>query len=264
MTFEELRKIENETERVNRTYDIFNEDARLQSKAARVEFLTNVRMIGRYLKPGAKILDAGAGAGEYSLHFARAGYRVSALELADANVRAFREKLRPEDGVELVQGNALDLSAWEDDTFDGVLIFGPLYHLQNPADRQRCIAEARRVCKPGGFLFFAFISHDMVFFTELGYDGNYLKNGDFDPTTFRLHDFPFVFHTVTECREMLKEAGLTPVAEVASDGLSELMAERINEMDEESYNRYLELHFRLCEKPEMLGHSNHLLFICEN
>ena len=24
----------------------------------------------------------------------------------------------------------------------------------------------------------------------------------------------------------------------------------------------LELHFRLCEKPELLGHSNHLLFVC--
>ena len=43
MDFEQLAKIENESERVNRTYDIFNEDARLNhSKAARVEFLTTV------------------------------------------------------------------------------------------------------------------------------------------------------------------------------------------------------------------------------
>jgi len=264
MTFEELLKMENEAEQVNRIYDIFNEDARLRAPAARVEFYTNTRCIQRYLKPGARLLDVGAGAGEYSLHFARKGCAVSALELADANIRAFRAKLQPEDAMELVQGNALDLSRWGDSTFDAVLVFGPLYHLHDPADRQRCIAEARRVCKPGGMLFFAFISHDMVFFTELGYDQNYFKTGDFDPETFRLHDFPFVFHTVAECREMLWEAGLTPAAEVASDGLSELMAERINAMDAESYARYLELHFRLCEKPEMLGHSNHLLFICEN
>ena len=62
---------------------------------------------------------------------------------------------------------------------------------------------------------------------------------------------------------MLCDAGLSIQKEVASDGLSELMASRINELDEESYTRYLELHFRLCEKPEMLGHSNHLLFICK-
>lgn len=262
MTFDELYKIQNEAERVNRTYDIFNEDTRLRSPAARVEFLTNSRYIQKVLKPGARILDIGAGAGEYSLYFARMGYQVSALELADANIRAFRSKLCPEDAIELVQGNALDLSRWPDNSFDVVLVFGPLYHLQDPVDRQKCIREAMRVCHPDGTLFFAFISHDMVFFTELGYDKDYFKTGDYDHDTFRLHDFPFVFHTVPECRAMLTEAGLTVCNEVASDGLSELMAQRINGLDDESYTRYLELHFRLCEKPELLGHSNHLLFIC--
>lgn len=96
MDFEQLAKIENESERVNRTYDIFNEDARLNhSKAARVEFLTTVHYIEKYLKKGDKILDIGAGAGEYSLYFARKGYEVSALELADANIAAFRKKLAP-------------------------------------------------------------------------------------------------------------------------------------------------------------------------
>jgi len=263
MTFDELYQIQNEAERVNRTYDIFNEDARLRSPAARVEFLTNSHYIQQALKPGARILDVGAGAGEYSLHFARMGYQVSALELADANIRAFQNKLCPEDSIELVQGNALDLSRWPDNSFDAVLVFGPLYHLQDPADRQKCIREAMRVCRSDGALFFAFISHDMVFFTELGYDKDYFKTGDYDHDTFRLHDFPFVFHTVPECRAMLTEAGLTVCNEVASDGLSELMAQRINSLDEESYARYLELHFRLCEKPELLGHSNHLLFICK-
>ncbi len=61
MDFKQLAKIENESERVNRTYDIFNEDARLNhSKAARVEFLTTVHYIEKYLKDGDKILDIGA------------------------------------------------------------------------------------------------------------------------------------------------------------------------------------------------------------
>ena len=82
MDFEQLAKIENESERVNRTYDIFNEDARLNhSKAARVEFLTTVHYIEKYLKDGDKILDIGAGAGEYSLYFARNGMRSRLLSL---------------------------------------------------------------------------------------------------------------------------------------------------------------------------------------
>ena len=77
-------------------------------------FLTTVRYIERYLKEGDRILDIGAGAGEYSLYFARKGYEVSALELADANIAAFRKKLTPEDRIDLVQGNALDLSRYAD------------------------------------------------------------------------------------------------------------------------------------------------------
>ena len=36
---------------------------------------------------------------------------------------------------------------------------------------------------------------------------------------------------------------------------------RINALDEESYQQYLRYHFYVCEKPERLGRSNHLLFV---
>jgi ubiquinone/menaquinone biosynthesis C-methylase UbiE len=43
-----------------------------------------------------------------------------------------------------------------------VLLMGPLYHLSSAADRDRAIAEAKRVCKRDGVIFFAFIGNDMV------------------------------------------------------------------------------------------------------
>ena len=264
MDFNKLAKIENESERVNRTYDIFNEDSRLNhSKAARIEFLTTVHYIDKYLKEGDKILDIGAGAGEYSIYFARRGYEVSALELADANIAAFRKKLKPEDKIDLVQGNALELTRYADKTFDIVLLFGPLYHLKSDADKQKCISEAKRVCKDGGKIFFAFISNDFVFLTELVYNGNYFSKGDYDKETFRLNDFPFVFHTVDAARKLLADGGINVLYEVASDGASELLATRINEMSDEDYAQYLRYHFYICEKPELLGMTNHLLFVGE-
>ena len=264
MDFIELAKIENESERVNRTYDIFDEDKRLNhSKAARVEFLTTVRYIEKYLKVGDKILDVGAGAGEYSLYFARKGYEVSALELADANIAAFKKKLKPEDDVDLVQGNALDLSRYADKSFDVVLLFGPLYHLKSDDDKQKCISEAKRVCKDDGKIFFAFISNDFVFLTEFAYDVNYFSNGDYDKETFKLNDFPFVFHTVGAARKLLSNSSINILHEVASDGASELLAAKINEMSDEDYAQYLRYHFYICEKPELLGMTNHLLFVGE-
>lgn len=255
---------DSDTELVQEIYRRSDENSRLnRSKAARVEFLTTVRYMERYLKPGMKILDIGAGAGEYSLYFSRRGYAVSALELTDSNMEAFRKKLTAEDTVDLVQGNALDLSRYEDDYFDIVLLLGPLYHLHSEADKLRCIAEAKRVCKPGGKLFFAFISNDMVILTMFHEHPDYFINGDYNKETFRCDDFPFVFHTVNACRELLRQGGVTVLHEVASDGISELLKDKINAMDEESYAQYLRYHFYACEKPEHLGASNHLLFVAE-
>ncbi|MBE5817858.1 MAG: class I SAM-dependent methyltransferase [Clostridiales bacterium] len=264
MDFYQLAQIKNESERVNKTYDIFNENIRLsRSKAARVEFLTTVSYIERYLKNGAKILDIGAGAGEYSLYFARKGYEVFSLELADANISAFRQKLLPDDKIDLVQGNALDLSRYEDKSFDVVLMLGPLYHLQSENDRIKCISQAKRVLKDDGKIFFAFISNDFVFLTEFMYDKDYFSTGDYDKQSFKLNDFPFVFHTVESARDLLLKADVKIIHEIASDGASELIAERINELSDADYEQYLKYHFYICEKPELLGMTNHLLFVGE-
>ena len=252
----------NEAELVQEVYQRYNEDTRLnKSQAARVEFLTTVRYIEKYLSPGAKILDVGAGAGEYSFYFARKGFHVSALELADANIAAFRAKMTDDDPIDLVQGNAMDLSRYENNSFDVVLLFGPLYHLHEEGDKLRCIEEAKRVCKPDGKIFFAFISNDMVILTMQQCQEDYLMNGDYNKETFRLDDFPFVFHTPDHCRELLGKAGIQICHEVASDGASELLQDLVNSLDEASYQQYLRYHFYICEKPEFLGMSNHLLFV---
>ena len=251
-----------DAELVQKVYQRYDEDIRLnRSNAARVEFLTTVRYIEKYLTPGAKILDIGAGAGEYSLYFARRGYRVSALELAEANIAAFRAKITDDDPIDLVQGDALDLSRYGSDTFDIVLLLGPLYHLHNEGDKLRCIEEAKRVCKPNGMIFFAFISNDIVILTMQQCQEDYLMNGDYNKETFRLDDFPFVFHTPDRCRELLSKAGIQICHEVAADGASELLQDLVNTLDEASYQQYLRYHFYICEKPEFLGMSNHLLIV---
>ena len=256
--------VTSDTELVQEVYRRFDENSRLnKTQAARVEFLTTVKYIEKYLTPGAKILDIGAGAGEYSLYFARKGYNLSALELADANIAAFRAKMTADDQIDLIQGNALDLSDYDNESFDIVLLFGPLYHLHEDADKLRCIEEAKRVCKPDGKIFFAFISNDIVILTMQQTQVDYLTAGAYDKETFRLYDFPFVFHTVHAARALLQKAGIRICHQVAADGVSELLQEMINGLDEASYQQYLRYHFYICEKPECLGMSNHLLFVGE-
>ena len=81
------------------------------------------------------------------------------------------------------------------------------------------------------------------------------------PNLSQMDAFPFVFHTPDHCRELLEKGGIQICHEVASDGASELLQDLVNGLDEATYQQYLCYHFYICEKPEFLGMSNHLLFI---
>ncbi|MEW8995906.1 class I SAM-dependent methyltransferase [Clostridium sp.] len=264
MKIEDISKIEQESDRVSALYDIFNEGSRLSTKATQVEFLTTVRQIEKHLRPGMKILDLGAGTGEYSLYFARKGFDVTAIELVEKHVMQIKEKVDSGMEIEVFQGNAMDIFMIKDKAYDIVLCFGPLYHLSKVEDRMKCIAEVKRVCKDEGNMFFAFISNDMVITTEtMRYDTEFLKGDNYNYDTFKVVDFPFVFHTVDQCRKLIRDSNLKITSEVAADGLSELLVDKINNMDDESYKQWLNYHYYCCEKPEFLGASNHLLFIAE-
>ena len=72
-----------------------------------------------------------------------------------------------------------------------------------------------------------------------------------------------MFANITEAQypQSLADGGINVLHEVASDGVSELLAARINEMPDEDYAQYLRYHLYICEKPELLGMTNHLLFV---
>ena len=64
-------------------YETYEEDSRLASRHGSVEFLTTMRYVERYLRPGHRILEIGAGTGRYSHALARRGYQVDAVELVE-------------------------------------------------------------------------------------------------------------------------------------------------------------------------------------
>ena len=265
--FSELRLIEDDSKRAIKLYELIDENNRLnRTRAARIEFITHTMMIDRYLKPGGKIVDIGAGPGEYSLHYANLGYDVTAVDLSLAHLEELKKKMNPSHQIQLIQGDGRDLYMLEADSFHLVLVFGPLYHLRSEKDRSRCIQEAKRICEKDGVMLFAFINHDMIPFTEtFCYNPtHFLDSSEYNATTHRVEDFPFVFLNAEEARQMITQEDIEIIATIASEGIGELMAEEINAMPKEVYERYLDYHLHICEKPEMLGMTNHFLMVGKN
>jgi 2-polyprenyl-3-methyl-5-hydroxy-6-metoxy-1,4-benzoquinol methylase len=72
-------------------YNSHDENSRLESRHGQVEFLTTMRYIERYLTPGAKVIEIGAGTGRYSRAIADMGYPVEAVELFSATLTSSKQ-----------------------------------------------------------------------------------------------------------------------------------------------------------------------------
>lgn len=251
---------------INAVYTtLFNEDLRLcQDKASSVEYITNSRYILDALNPGDKVLELGAATGRYTVMLAERGFDVTAVEIVQNNLDQLKKKLTPTMSVTPVLGNAIDLSAFEDASFDVVLNMGPLYHFPNKVDQDKVVKETMRVLKPGGTAFFAFINNDMVFVTEAFlYNPLFLTDNDknYNKETHKVVDEPFTFHTIESVQALMNKHDLKAHKFIASEGLAELMKDHINNLTDEEFANWMQFHFYMCEKRESLNTSHHVLYI---
>src|SRR5699024_207949 len=105
------------------------------------------------------------------------------------NIDRFRQNTQPGEQITIVQGNALDLSAFADEQYDITLLLGPLYHLYSQDDQRQALREAIRVTRPGGVIFAAYVISDGCLIDE-GFNrenisvADYIRDGLLDGQTF--------------------------------------------------------------------------------
>lgn len=248
-------------------YSHYDEDGRLATKHGSVEFLTTMHYIEKYGKPGDRVLEIGAGTGRYSHALARRGYEVDAVELVEHNLEIFQKNTQPGEHVTIIQGNATDLSPFPDNTYDLVLLLGPLYHLYTKEDKQQALGEAIRVTRPGGVMIAAYVISDGCLLDEGFSRGNisvleYTKNGLVDPQTFAAKSEPKdLFELVRKeaVDDLMVDFPVTRLHYVATDGLARFMREAVDRMDEETFSLYLKYHLATCERADFLGVTSHAI-----
>lgn len=248
---------------LNAYYEHYDEDARLTSQHGRVEFLTTMRFIEKYLRPGMRVLEIGAGTGRYSHTLAQMGYAVDAVELVEHNIELFRKNTKPGEPVTIMQGNATDLSAFPSDTYDMTLLLGPMYHLFTKEEQKKALSEAVRVTKPGSVLCVADPSILCYGFIRGGIH-ELLEKKLLDTETFTARSNPwdlFQLYRTEDIDALRQGEPVTGLHFVATDGHTNYMRDVVDGMDAETYEIYLQYHFATCECGDMIGLSHHTLDI---
>ena len=248
-------------------YSEYDEDGRLRSKNGMVEYLTTMRYVDKYLKPGMRILEIGAATGRYSHALARNGYRVDAVELVEHNIDIFKANTLPDEEVSIRQGNAKNLSFFPDNTFDITLLLGPMYHLFTTEDKLKAVSEAIRVTKKGGIVFAAYCMGDASVLSYGFIRGeiyNIIEKCMLNTETFDTFSNPwdiFELHRKEDIDNLRSRFNVTQLHFVASDGYTNHMRATVDNMDDRMYEIYVKYHLSICERQDMVGYSHHTLDI---
>ena len=115
----------------------------------------------RFVGPGDRVLDVGAGPGRFTIELARLGADVVVADLSPTQLELNREKVAEaglEHGVaERVLADVTDLSRFDDASFDAAVCFGgPLSYVLDRAEVG--VAELVRVVRPGGHVLVSVMS----------------------------------------------------------------------------------------------------------
>jgi len=125
---------------------------RLETPYSRLEFKSALRLIEKYFPPYGSVIDVGGGPGRYTIELLKRGYQVTLFDLAEAQLEVARRQLESLKlrANQIVQGDARDLSRFEDGAFNTGLLMGPLYHLADEQERLAVLRGFYRILKPGG------------------------------------------------------------------------------------------------------------------
>lgn len=273
--------------------DLYNQSAEkefyrtIKSPHNLLEFQTTEYFYKKYLKKGMKILDAGGGPGRYTVDLAKQGCHMTLLDISDKELEVAKRKIKQYrvgnfvDSVDL--GSITDLP-YKDNSFDMVLcIGGPLSHLRTEAERKKAVKELVRVAKPGAPVFISVMARPAVLNLCVKDLKEYLKTygykneKDFwDETNTLTHmgdDNWFVgcsyahFYWPSELKDLVVKTAknTTLLHQVALEWPSQNAHKEFDDIasNKKHYKKLMDLHFSICEHPDMLSLSAHIMIVVQ-
>ena len=239
------------------------------------EYRLTVELLDRFIQPGSLVADIGCGPGRYAEHLLSRECRVGAVDLSKRSLDVFLQRVPPSFSDSILfseKGCATNLPFIEDESFDAVLLMGPLYHLSQEKDRQKAVNECLRIIKPGGYIFATFVSpypklnplfelrpEDMV-------DSSYLLQFLTPVTTttlFKGYKLPELRYWPRAAQIFMQSNGFSTVHIRNLDGIRqyEKTCYKHTDISENSMAEVLDVMRKTCDHPDLIGMTTQYLYV---
>jgi SAM-dependent methyltransferase len=253
-------------------------DRLVRSPAEQVALEVHRRFLARFIQPGWRVLEIGAGPGRFTIELGRLGATVVVTDISAVQLDLNRGKVQAAGHEQAVEQrrplDVRDLSDFADGSFDCVVAYGgPLSYAFDHAEA--AFDECLRVTRPGGSVlasvmssigsfryFLAGVAEEIKTFGLDTVDG-VLHTGDLRPTQpdgHRCRLFRW-----REVAEMIAARPCRLLAASASNAVSLGDPETVGRLagDPRVWPRFLDWEEELAAEPGMLDGGTHILFAVE-
>jgi ubiquinone/menaquinone biosynthesis C-methylase UbiE len=268
-------------EQIRAHFDQFGNDEweRMMSSArARVSFELHVRMLRRFVEPGARVLEVGAGPGRFTIALAQLGAKIVVSDVSPVQLELNEDKVAEAGHAAAIESrHVLDvrhLAALPDESFDATVAYGgPLSYAFE--DAPKALAECLRVTKQGGVVLASVmtlvgsarlsLSSLLEDLETFGIDvvARIMRTGDLRPTQPAGHVCRMF--RWREVKQMIDEAPCRLLAASASNASSlgdDDVVERIAS-NPEWWKAFLDWEEELAQEPGALDGGPHVIFAIE-
>ena len=260
---------------MNKVEDFYDQSADYEwnrLERHRTEFAVTMKALLDHLPEApADLIDIGSGPGRYSIELAKEGYRITLVDLSEVSLDLAKEKAS-EASVNLqgvLQQDATDLSKVSSNSFDGVLLFGPLYHLLDEDRRRQAILEAKRALKPGDPIFATFITRFAPFRDSASTKPDWVVNNhEYAHAVLKSgkhtegKEFPNAYFAhPDEIQHLMEDCGLKTINVLGVEGVVAGHEEEVNKLQGTDWDKWVDLNYKLGMEPSLYGASDHILYI---
>ena len=237
------------------------------SKARGLEFHYTKKLLSKYVSKEALVIEIGCATGYYGIYLHDKCKEYTGIDITPKHIEKFNEKIMELKlkNIRAFVGNAINLNSIGDNSYDVVLILGPMYHL-SAKERELALLEAKRICKINGIIMCSYINklggylQEGILVSPEKYPNKKANEFILEKGTDDIKTDLFFLTTPEEMEEMAISKGLKIMENCGVDFLFNM--EHINTMDDEKYKCWIEFSDYMFSSKSCTGLSIHAIMVC--